>query len=116
MAHIGAPTCQGETAWCTDRESEFFKSDPHSVWPSNFSYFCCSTLDLGKLIFQIKLIAINFEIFHISLWLKSLQLQLVFFAQVYSTEMWVPSEDMRLARAEAGDVGPWWEKEDEEEG
>lgn len=38
------------------------------------------------------------------------------FAQVYSTLMWVPSEDMRLGRVEAGDVGPWWEKEDEEEG
>lgn len=29
--------------------------------------------------------------------------------------MWVPSEDMRLGRVEAGDIGPWWEKEDEEE-
>lgn len=38
------------------------------------------------------------------------------FAQIYSTLMWVPSEDMRLGRVEAGDVGPWWEKEDEEEG
>ncbi|TNN59119.1 hypothetical protein EYF80_030653 [Liparis tanakae] len=35
---------------------------------------------------------------------------------VYATLMWVPSEDMRLGRVEAGDVGPWWEKEDEEEG
>lgn len=37
------------------------------------------------------------------------------FAQVYSTLLWVPSEDMRLGKVEAGDVGPWWGKEDEEE-
>lgn len=37
------------------------------------------------------------------------------FAQVYSTLMWVPSADMRLGRVEAGDMGPWWGKEDEEE-
>lgn len=29
--------------------------------------------------------------------------------------MWVPSEDMRLGRVEAGDIDPWWEKKDEEE-
>lgn len=37
------------------------------------------------------------------------------FAQVCSTLVWVPSEDMRLGRVEAGDMGPWWVKEDEEE-
>lgn len=37
------------------------------------------------------------------------------FTQVYSTIMWVPSEDMRLGRVEAGNKGPWWGKEDEEE-
>lgn len=41
---------------------------------------------------------------------------LVFFAQVYSTLRWLPSADMRLGRVGAGDMGPWWGKEDGEEG
>lgn len=40
----------------------------------------------------------------------------VFFAQVYSTLRWLPSADMRLGRVGAGDMGPWWGKEDGEEG
>lgn len=38
------------------------------------------------------------------------------FAQVYSTLRWLPSADMRLGRVGAGDMGPWWGKEDGEEG
>lgn len=43
-------------------------------------------------------------------------LQLFFFAQVYSTLGWLPSADMRLGRVGAGDMGPWWGKEDGDEG
>lgn len=39
-----------------------------------------------------------------------------FFAQVYSTLGWLPSADMRLGRVGAGDMGPWWEKEEGDEG
>lgn len=38
------------------------------------------------------------------------------FAQVYSTLRWLPSADMRLGRVGAGDMGPWWGKEDGDEG
>lgn len=88
------------------------------------SVFIVAHLDLGKSSFhflvvtlfkmaELSLIAIvSSKNLCVTLWF----LVFCFFAQVYSTLRWLPSADMRLGRVGAGDIGPWWGKEEGDEG